>query len=207
MATKSTIKKFFETLAPVVKEIYSTRKTSLPSVCLAQAALESGYNLNAKTLFGIKGTGESLTTKEFVDGKWITVQASFKSYPTVTAAIVGYYDLMDNKRYSAVSIFDNYKEQIQFIKSAGYATDPDYVSKIIRIIETNYLTQYDVISSKSEVKVPQKTETSDETYKVVKGDTLTKIAKKYNTTVAKLVTLNKIKNPDLIIVGQVLKIK
>ena len=76
MTTKSTIKKFFKTLAPVVQEIYSTRKTSLPSVCLAQAALESGYNLNAKTLFGIKGTGDSLTTKEFVDGKWITVQDS-----------------------------------------------------------------------------------------------------------------------------------
>lgn len=44
------------------------------------------------------------------------------------------------------------------------------------------------------------------TYKVKKGDTLYKIAKKYNTTVDELVKLNNIKDPDLIITGQVLKI-
>lgn len=42
------------------------------------------------------------------------------------------------------------------------------------------------------------------TYKVVKGDTLTAIAKKYNTTVNNLVKLNDISNPDYIVVGQVL---
>lgn len=43
-------------------------------------------------------------------------------------------------------------------------------------------------------------------YTVKKGDTLTAIAAKYKTTVAKIVKDNKIKNPDLIIVGQKLKI-
>ena len=43
-------------------------------------------------------------------------------------------------------------------------------------------------------------------YTVKKGDTLTVIAAKYKTTVAKIVKDNKIKNPDLIIVGQKLKI-
>lgn len=42
------------------------------------------------------------------------------------------------------------------------------------------------------------------TYTVVWGDTLTAIAKKYNTTVSKLVELNHIKNPNYIVVGQVL---
>lgn len=41
-------------------------------------------------------------------------------------------------------------------------------------------------------------------YTVVKGDTLTKIAKSYNTTVDELVRLNNIKNPNYIVVGQVL---
>lgn len=44
------------------------------------------------------------------------------------------------------------------------------------------------------------------TYKVVKGDNLTKIAKKYNTTVEKLVELNNLPNKNLIRVGQVLKV-
>lgn len=43
-------------------------------------------------------------------------------------------------------------------------------------------------------------------YTVKKGDTLTAIAAKYKTTVAKIVKDNKIKNPDLIIVGQKIKI-
>lgn len=42
------------------------------------------------------------------------------------------------------------------------------------------------------------------TYTVKRGDTLTGIAKVYDTTVAKLVELNNIKDPDYIIVGQVL---
>ena len=39
-------------------------------------------------------------------------------------------------------------------------------------------------------------------YTVKPGDTLTAIAKQYNTTVAKLVKDNNIKNPDLIFAGQ-----
>ena len=45
------------------------------------------------------------------------------------------------------------------------------------------------------------------TYKVKFGDSLSKIAKKYNTTVEQLVKDNKIKNKNLILVGQKLIIK
>ena len=43
-------------------------------------------------------------------------------------------------------------------------------------------------------------------YTVVKGDTLRKIARRFNTTVTEIVNINNIKNPDLIIVGQKFKI-
>lgn len=46
-----------------------------------------------------------------------------------------------------------------------------------------------------------------ETYKVVRGDTLSGIAARYNTTVSYLAKLNDIANVNLIYVGQVLKIK
>ena len=39
-------------------------------------------------------------------------------------------------------------------------------------------------------------------YAVDKGDTLWKLAKKYNTTIDELVKINDIENPDVIIVGQ-----
>ena len=41
---------------------------------------------------------------------------------------------------------------------------------------------------------------------VVRGDTLSELAVKYNTTVANLVKLNDITDPDYIVVGQVLLI-
>lgn len=44
------------------------------------------------------------------------------------------------------------------------------------------------------------------TYTVVRGDNLSKIAKKHKTTVAALVSLNGIKNANLINVGQVIKL-
>nr|WP_272919810.1 LysM domain-containing protein [Streptomyces sp. SID5468] len=44
------------------------------------------------------------------------------------------------------------------------------------------------------------------TYTVRSGDTLSGIAQKYGTTVAKLSAANGIKDPDMIFAGQVLKI-
>lgn len=44
------------------------------------------------------------------------------------------------------------------------------------------------------------------TYTVKKGDTLSKIAQAHNTSVSALVELNGLKNPNLIYVGQRLKI-
>jgi LysM repeat protein len=44
-------------------------------------------------------------------------------------------------------------------------------------------------------------------YTVAKGDSLTKLAQKYNTTLAKLQAWNNIKNTNLIRVGQKLRVK
>lgn len=58
----------------------------------------------------------------------------------------------------------------------------------------------------AEVKKEQ-ANTSEIWYTVKKGDTLISIAKKYNTTVKAISDLNGIKNPNLINVGQKLRIK
>ncbi|WP_082131139.1 LysM peptidoglycan-binding domain-containing protein [Geobacillus sp. T6] len=51
------------------------------------------------------------------------------------------------------------------------------------------------------------TKATPQTYTIQKGDTLSKIAKKYNTTVDALQKLNRIRNPNLIHVGQKLRVK
>jgi murein DD-endopeptidase MepM/ murein hydrolase activator NlpD len=55
-------------------------------------------------------------------------------------------------------------------------------------------------------KASAKPKATGKTYKVVKGDNLTKIAKAHGTTVAALVKLNGIKDKNLIKIGQVLKV-
>lgn len=51
------------------------------------------------------------------------------------------------------------------------------------------------------------TEASAASYTVKSGDTLSGIASRYNTTVNQIVSLNQLSNPNLIYVGQVLKLK
>jgi LysM repeat protein len=51
-----------------------------------------------------------------------------------------------------------------------------------------------------------KAKATGKTYKIVKGDTLGKIAKANKTTVAALVKLNEIKDKNLIQIGQILKV-
>jgi murein DD-endopeptidase MepM/ murein hydrolase activator NlpD len=58
----------------------------------------------------------------------------------------------------------------------------------------------------AKAKAPGKPKKAANTYTVVKGDTLTKIAKAHGSTVADLVKLNKIKDKNKISIGQVLKV-
>lgn len=136
---------FISAVAPLARAEYLNRnRWVLPSVCIAQAALESGWNLNAKTIFGIKGNGQSLATTEYINGKYVSTTASFKQYPNLAAAVHGYYDLITgNSRYTGAVNNVDYAAAVDAIKAGGYATDPQYAKKVKSIIEYYYLTQYD----------------------------------------------------------------
>ncbi len=78
-------------------------------------------------------------------------------------------------------------------------------------MKSKYLTIFVLVLIASvfstKIRTFSKTSMKDEkTYKVVEGDTLFKIAQKYNTTVDELVKLNEIKDPNLIFPGQILKL-
>lgn len=111
----------------------------LPSVIIAQAALESGWNLEAKTLFGIKGEGVSLVTTEYIDGIKKIVTDSFVIYKDIAEAIEGYFNLLSADRYTTVRTVDTYKDQALALYVCGYATDPNYSEKLVNIIEINRL--------------------------------------------------------------------
>ena len=99
----------------------------------------------------------------------------------------------------------------------SFRYDPTTVAKVKELAERRYLPEdraWEISGKGSTVygwvnagDISGKTGGgSAKTYTVVKGDTLSKIAKKYGTTVDTLVKLNGIKNKNLINIGQVIKL-
>lgn len=141
------VDRFINEIAPIicneyVKRLKNGEHVIYPSTCLSQAALESGWNVNAKTLFGIKGDGITLDTTEYVNGKYINIQDSFKNYPNITAAVQGYYDLMQSERYREATDAVDWEDECKALYTCGYATDPNYSDKLINITERNNLTEF-----------------------------------------------------------------
>lgn len=87
-------------------------------------------------------------------------------------------------------------------------TDNGRVNGIFGNVDKDYFTQEIILKDKSVIQNPEKpTEMQEYIYiKVRRGDTLTQIAKQYNTTIEELVDLNNISNPNLIYVNQILKV-
>lgn len=110
-----------------------------PYMIIAQSALETGWGKHAPNFnyFGIKGKGGVQSTKEFLNGKWVTVNSAFKGYKNMEDSVNGYADfIIKNPRYAkALQAKDAYA-YLQAIKDAGYATDPTYVDKVSGIYRT-----------------------------------------------------------------------
>ena len=206
---------FFNNLAPIVVNEFIKRHGQhriYPSTVLAMAALESGYNLNAETLFGIKGEGKELDTSEYIGNSWIDIKASFKMYPSITASVQGLYDLMQLDRYTPACNCTDWEEECRQIQKCGYATDPDYADKLIAIINTNKLTMFNSLDN-----INDETSTTSEestTYIVHRGDNLWNIIKEYynlesNSEIAnkvsEIATYNNLENPSMIYEGQEIK--
>lgn len=139
-------REFIETVGNLARYEYTERGGGVrPSLCIAQAILESGWNLKAKTLFGIKGNGVALLTKEWNGKEFESIKASFKNYPNIASAVCGYYDLMTFSRYKKVVNATSISEMCKELQKSGYATDPDYGLKIYLIIVAYNLTSYDTM--------------------------------------------------------------
>lgn len=206
---------FIEKIGALAREDMRKSKI-LASLTIAQAILESNWGRSALAqapnynLFGIKGdyNGAYCTfpTSEYINGKWCTVNANFRKYPSWAESLANHSALFNRwDRYSNLRENYNYRDVCNKVREDGYATDPSYSVKLINIIEQYNLTRFDTETTNTPVKEYIDTETTE--YQVVAGDTLSSIANKFNTTVEELVSINNITNPNLIIVGQILKLR
>jgi flagellar protein FlgJ len=121
-----------------------------PEVVVAHAALESGWGTsvpigaNGKpgfNLFGIKagsrwsGDATVSATSEFVGGRMQNTLASFRAYESPEHSIGDYAGfLQSTPRYSgALNTGGDVEAFARGLQQGGYATDPDYVSKLTAV--------------------------------------------------------------------------
>lgn len=133
MATKQ---QFIAQMTPYAIE--ASRRTGVdPNVILAQAALESNWGKSApgNNYFGIKGNGQTLATKEVVNGKTVSTKASFRTYDNPLQSFLDWATLIStNPRYAGVVSGLTPAQQIAALGASGYATDPKYATKLGNII-------------------------------------------------------------------------
>ncbi|MGG6795640.1 UNVERIFIED_CONTAM: glucosaminidase domain-containing protein [Streptococcus canis] len=132
----------------------------LPSVSAAQAILESGWGNSTlaiypnHNLFGIKASSDwigkrvRLPTREVIDGKTVTIDADFRKYDSWAESIMDHALFFTStgwrkRNYASVVGEREYQKACLALQAAGYATDPNYASKLIQIIEENHLTEWD----------------------------------------------------------------
>jgi flagellum-specific peptidoglycan hydrolase FlgJ len=120
------------------------------SITLAQGLLESdaGESVLARESlnhFGIKCRTKCIgcTCRNYADD---VAHDMFRVFEEVGESFREHSLLLNSPRYKALKKLDasDYKGWARGLKKAGYATDPHYAEKLIRIIEALDLNQYDV---------------------------------------------------------------
>lgn len=145
-----TKEEFIKTIGPqAVQHMHESK--ILASVTIAQAALESGWGKHApgNMLFGIKkgskwtGKTQTLWTTEYINGTAHKVKATFRAYDSWLESIRDHAELFKLDRYKKLIGEKDYMQACRCLKSAGYATDPEYDQLLIKLIQQNKLYEWD----------------------------------------------------------------
>lgn len=139
------------------------------SITLAQGMLESSYGRSelaqkANNHFGIQCHGDTWKGKRYSHMDAGEMR-EFRKYKSVLHSYEDHSDfLVTHKRYSQLFELErtDYKGWAHGLKSAGYAEDPEYANKLIRVIEMYDLDQYDAMTqAKAVSKKHERKENAD----------------------------------------------
>ncbi len=209
--------------ADIYKEKYGKLASSLSessgipaSIILGVAMHESanGNSRNAKWLnnhFGIKGPNN-------LKAKGAKFKSSYKEFDSVEDSYSYFIKILSNRK-TYTSLWkhkkNDYKAWAMGLQRVGYATSKIYSEQLIATIKKNKLYEFDSVekqNDKAETVVDAKEVQNSfapkgiTLYKVKKGDSLSKIAVKFSTSVNKLKALNNLKN-NTILAGTKIKVK
>ena len=198
---------YIKKYAPIA--VSEMHKYNVPaSITLAQGILESGNGRSqlaskSNNHFGIKCHTGWKGAKVYHDDD--EKGECFRKYKYVESSYEDHSQFLSGRRRYA-SLFalrkTDYKGWSKGLKKAGYATDKNYPKKLIKIIETYELHEFDKIREKDLKRVKKETSKTERKpkiktkkrakkyYEVKKGDTLYSIARKYETSVTKLKKVN-----------------
>lgn len=147
---------FVENLWPLAEKAAS-KIGAAPEAIIAQAALETGWGKHilqdkqgsSFNLFNIKadsrwnGEYTSKNVLEYRNGQPIQEQSRFRSYDDYQQSFDDYVQfLQSNPRYqTALQNAGSPERFVEHLQKAGYATDPQYASKLKRIMQGETLAQ------------------------------------------------------------------
>ena len=159
---KSTEEKFIELVIPEALKACRESNFKIPSLIIAQSALESGWLKSSlaykyNNLLGRKWATNNVITKNYVvfetkewkDGKFITVYSKFAVYKDISDCFRDYIWLLNNVkkngklRYQAVLNCKDYVCATDMIKQCGYCTSPTYTNSLRNIITKYNLDRFD----------------------------------------------------------------
>jgi flagellar protein FlgJ len=146
----NSVQEFVDAVLPEAQK--AAAQLGVPTRALiAQAALETGFGKHvprnadgssANNLFGIKaqaGYGGSSTAQasaEYSNGIWSTPVSDFRSYGSIAQSFEDYVSfLKSNPRYAAALRAGSVSGFAQGLQNAGYATDPQYAQKLIKLAD------------------------------------------------------------------------
>jgi len=142
---------FVAALAPLAQQAAAQLGTS-PRVLLAQSALETGWGQrvirrpdgsSSHNLFGIKadagwgGARVRVPTLEYEHGIARRQHAEFRVYDTPADSFADYVRFLHERPHYAPALATASDPQrfVRGLQDAGYATDPHYADKVVRIMQ------------------------------------------------------------------------
>ena len=198
-----------------------------------KSTLSSAPNHNLFGIKGTyKGDSVTMQTKEYYNSTgWITINDKFRKYPSYKESLLdNAYILRNGTSWDSTFYAGTWLENAKTFQEATswlqgrYATDPTYANKLNNLIATYNLTRFDTpyqdlteiveeiikevkpsTGSQKPADTNNSSNTNTTTYTVKSGDTLSRIARVYNTSVSELKSLNNLRS-DLIRIGQKLKV-
>lgn len=158
------LKHVFDTPEKFVKSMWSSAQKAAkllgasPVVLIAQAALETNWGKkiiphtdggSSHNLFSIKADSSwdkkttTVNSLEQQNDVMVKVKSKFRSYDSFAESFMDYVDfLKSNSRYNtALKKASNPKDFVRELQKAGYATDKNYASKILKMYSSGKLKQ------------------------------------------------------------------